>query len=539
MAVFFHGCPDCFDENTINNSNGMYMKDLFKKTKRIDQEIKDSSYNLITIWEHEFDRSADMKSISVEEFDLMTPINPREAFYGGRCETFKLIAKDVIARKIDVCSMYPAVQFFNPYPIGHPETILKPNYFDRNWFGLINCRVIPPKKLYLPVLPYRTDKLIFGLCRTCMDESTNNKCNHSDDERAITGIWTTEEVKKAIEKGYFIDKIYEVKHFKKSTDLFKNYIRKYLKIKLETSFDPNSINESSITAFQSVNESEYREKSLSLGIELGELKANPGKRFISKLCLNSLWGKFGQRDDLKRSKYCETLQEYYGIVLNDKLKNINIDFPTDNLAFLQYNFKDEYSKGNNATNIYVAIFTTSHARLRLYEMMEKIGKNILYVDTDSCVYIEDESMNSRISPIHELVENQFHCFHEAKKNNFGNSLGEWSDELKGNYIKFWCSNGPKDYGYIDNEDKSYGKVKGFKINGETEEKMTLEARIKLIQDHIIGEKNSINIKSKHFKLDKRGTIHTQEMVKKWKCDFTKRVICQPSEKMLDSLPYGF
>jgi len=44
------------------------------------------------------------------------------------------------------------------------------------------------------------------------------------------------EMDKALEKGYRIDKIYEVLHFEQSsTDLFKEYVRKFLKIKLETS----------------------------------------------------------------------------------------------------------------------------------------------------------------------------------------------------------------------------------------------------------------------------------------------------------------
>ena len=72
-------------------------------------------------------------------------------------------------------------------------------------------------------------------CRQCYDER-NSVCRHTDAERAIRGLWTTEEVKKALEKGYKITSIYEVTHFEQSsTDLWKSYIRKFLKIKLETS----------------------------------------------------------------------------------------------------------------------------------------------------------------------------------------------------------------------------------------------------------------------------------------------------------------
>ena len=96
----------------------------------------------------------------------------------------------------------------------------------------------------------------------------NADCQHSNAERAITGLWTTTEVEKALEKGYKIEQIYEVQHFENSsTDLWKEYIKKFMKIKLETS------------EFK-CSEDEYREKARKFGIELGELKKNPGLRFI-------------------------------------------------------------------------------------------------------------------------------------------------------------------------------------------------------------------------------------------------------------------
>ena len=39
-------------------------------------------------------------------------------------------------------------------------------------------------------------------------------------------------------------------------------------------------------------------------------------------------------------------------------------------------------------------------------------------------------------------------------------LGEWTDELSGKYMKYWCCAQAKDYGYLLDNDKSVGKVKG-------------------------------------------------------------------------------
>lgn len=44
----------------------------------------------------------------------------------------------------------------------------------------------------------------------CVETKQQQLCEHKDDERALTGTWVTEEVKKALEKDYKIIKIYEV-----------------------------------------------------------------------------------------------------------------------------------------------------------------------------------------------------------------------------------------------------------------------------------------------------------------------------------------
>ena len=53
-------------------------------------------------------------------------------------------------------------------------------------------------------------------CQECYNER-NADCTHTDSERAITGLWTTAEMEKALEKGYKIVTIYDVWHFKQSS----------------------------------------------------------------------------------------------------------------------------------------------------------------------------------------------------------------------------------------------------------------------------------------------------------------------------------
>ena len=146
---------------------------------------------------------------------------------------------------------------------------------------MIKCKILPPKKLYHPLLPQRIkvdsyEKLIFTLCETCAETKNQNECSHTHSERSFTGTWTTDEVNKALSKGYKIKTIYEVWHCEKSTDeLFKGYITRFMKIKLESSkYEFHLKDEENV--FKSIIKK-------ALNIDIDKFEPNPGLRSISKL----------------------------------------------------------------------------------------------------------------------------------------------------------------------------------------------------------------------------------------------------------------
>jgi hypothetical protein len=185
---------------------------------------------------------------------------------------------------------------YDYYPIGHPKIIIDPKQYDDSWFGLIKCKILPPNNLYHPVLLKKiktkhATKLLFPLCYTCA-KYKQQKCNHNDEDRSLIGTWCTNEIQKAIEKGYKIIKIYEVHHFdKKSNELFKSYIQRFMKIKQESSGLPDGY-----TKEQYIKEN-YDQ--LVIILDEDKIEFNPGRRAVAKLCLNSLWGKFGQKKFIK------------------------------------------------------------------------------------------------------------------------------------------------------------------------------------------------------------------------------------------------
>jgi hypothetical protein len=71
-----------------------------------------------------------------------------------------------------------------------------------------------------------------------------------------------------------------------------------------------------------------------------------------------------------------------------------------------------FVKNDFNTIVYIAAFTTANARMRLFEILDYLAADLVYLDTDSVIYIDNPN----------------------KPVKAGSLLGEWTDELNGGYI---------------------------------------------------------------------------------------------------------
>ena len=239
----------------------------------------------------------------VDGLDLQKRINLRDCLSGGRVEVFQSFV-DVTEddRRIfyqDVQSLYPYILRSKSYPTDHPIAIpgstIDLAELDK-YFGIIFCRVLPPRKLHLPVLPFRTEgKLLFPLCRTCAVNSYAEKCLCSDGERAWVGCYTSAELKVARERGYRVLKVFEVLHWDKSQlkvydpttrkgGLFTEYINTFLKLKCEASGFPSSCGDDPDAQAKYI--ADYY-NTTGVRLEHKNIVLNPGKRALAKSLLNS------------------------------------------------------------------------------------------------------------------------------------------------------------------------------------------------------------------------------------------------------------
>ena len=396
IGCLFHGCDTCFEINTFNPVLQTMNSTLLRRTKKKMAFLKETypDFEIIEIWEHYWDKlcKEDVKLKEfLESYETTIPIEPRDSLYGGRTNALKLYHNCAPNEKIfyfDFCSLYPAVMKYGVYPLGHPKIISERFDYSKKYFGIIKCSILPPKSLYLPVLPLNINKkLIFTLCYTCASEQINNfNCTHSTKERALNGTWVSLEIDKAIEMGYKLIKYEQIWEFddqiqydkvNQKGGLFTDYVNFNLKGKAETSGYPDYCTTDDL---KDKYVQEYFDEE-GIKLEKDKIEKNPGARADFKIKLNSLWGFFALNCDKTLFKILYNIEELDHLMSDDRYIIQNIDFSDGNFIQVSYSIKKELNFGSNYTNVITASFVTCQARLKLYDELEKLGRNVLYFDT--------------------------------------------------------------------------------------------------------------------------------------------------------------
>ena len=98
-------------------------------------------------------------------------------------------------------------------------------------------------------------------------------------------------------------------------------------------------------------------------------KKNPGMKQLAKICLNSLWGKFGQRTTLDSYEYINEWNKVLLNITNTKIKTNSWHIINDKCVELRYTEDSDYHIEAEYISEITATFTTSNARIRLLSMM--------------------------------------------------------------------------------------------------------------------------------------------------------------------------
>ena len=301
-GCLYHGCPKCYPVRDIKHyvTPDRTVEELYQATLAKRLALLQAGYPIMEMWECDWDRlvntNAEVQRF-LASFDLVPPLQPRDAFFGGRTGAVALHAvagEGEEIRYVDITSLYPWVNKNCSYPVGHPEIITEP--VDQNihsYFGLALVDILPPAGLYHPVLPVRSgEKLTFTLCGKCPQEEQNKPmlqrthyCTHTDSEHTLRGTWCTPEIVKAVQKGYVIKRIHEVWHFgpnQQKIGLFKEYVNHWLKAKQESSGWPSWCETLEQKREYIIN---YQERE-GIRLDISRIAKNPGRKATAKLMLN-------------------------------------------------------------------------------------------------------------------------------------------------------------------------------------------------------------------------------------------------------------
>lgn len=532
-GCLYHGCKVCFknrDAVLIPNSD-QTASELFALTKQKEKRLRELGLKVVSIWEHEFDALlvTDIEARAfIENLEVVDRLDPRESLMGGRtngCVLYKRTRRDEKIKYVDFTSLYPFVNKTCRYPVGHPEIITCDFGDIDSYFGLAKVKILPPRRLFHPVLGYREGgKLTFPLCRTCVERQQQEPCTCSDAQRALTGTYCTPELIKAVEKGYKILKMYEVYHWRETTQydpvtktggLFSSYINMFLKIKQEASGRPKWVKtESDLERYITMYE-----KKEGLRLDPEKIEVNPGLRSLAKLLLNSFWGKFGQNMNLTQTHFVHDSQAHklFGYMTDPTVDVVDFNIVDDENLMLSTRRTSEEMCSPGHTNVFLASFTTCWARLQLYELLERLQTRVLYWDTDSVIYVTKEGEWE--PPI-------------------GDYLGELTNELEeGDWITEFVCNGPKNYAYQTQNGKSVCKVKGFSLNYNNSKIINLESMRDAMfnrEDPRTGNYYTTN-PSRICREKVHSELYCQDELKQYSAVYTKRVV----QSDLSTLPYGY
>jgi hypothetical protein len=377
----------------------------------------------------------------------------KSGYTGGSVDVFKPYGENIY--HYDVNSLYPFVMKENLMPVG------KPIYFEGDIFqynkeayGFFEVEVISPENLNYPILQTRI-KI----------NSTNKTISPIGNWK---GVYFSEEIKNAIKYGYKF-KILRGYLFEK-LDIFSEYVDFLYKIK------QNSLKDSPIY-------------------------------IISKLLLNSLYGRLGMDPKMENHKIVDSveslkLQKNYNVTNVVTFKN-----GKELISFFDVKVNNEnYSKINISIPISTAV--TSYARIHMANLKNELlelGNIIYYTDTDSL-------------DIDNPIDNKY----------IGSELGKLKFEYKFNEAVFLA---PKVYGGVIKKFclsyKEHLKVKGLKnpINYiDLYSLLIKNNQLKIAQD-------------KWYRDIKKGNILIKNEIYTLMITDNKRQIIYDNNKFINTKPY--
>ena len=224
------------------------------------------------------------------------------------------------------------------------------------------------------------------------------------------------------------------------------------------------------------------------------------------------------RENMPSTEVLKDPEQFARFIFGDEYDICHFSFVSDDMALVQWRFAEGCGFQTSNINVFLGAFTTAHARLELYNVMDKLGERLLYSDTDSLIFVSKDG--DWEPPL-------------------GGYLGDLTDECdSGDHIIEFCSGVPKTYGYRTAKGKTCMKAKGITLNAENSKLIRLDTLIDLVDHHVADRDSTHHILARTDNIVRNKshlTLKNKSDVKRFKVVYNKRVLLSD----YTTLPYGY
>lgn len=225
---------------------------------------------------------------------------------------------------------------------------------------------------------------------------------------------------------------------------------------------------------------------------------------VAKNEINSLWGKSVERkikqiiEILDSLKSPEKIQTVFANVAKGKMILDGVIPLTDSsYLYKTRNVIDEISPNLHRGYSPASVMVVAYGRIALYErILKPYGKNVLYHDTDSGIFLWDPLIHPPVIT--------------------GEVLGDWSEEkISKKGIHKFVSLGPKTYAIKTFDGETIVKTKGISLNHSNSKLVNFESMEKLAKEFIANPiaRNVIKVPQTIFSNSLEKGMSTWNMLK--------------------------
>ena len=248
-------------------------------------------------------------------------------------------------------SLYQDIFKYLKFPVGHSITqagdAFKGKKACLQMKRLIKCSIMPPRRLYQPVLPYGSNnKLLFCLSRSCIYErNISGECKHlRDDERTLTRTWVLEEFRLAVENVIKSSTSTRCTNIKSPNTVVKQTKEGFSSLYKHITKTKSRGKQLSYLGSKPEEEERYYHsfrESEGIDLDKASIKNNAAKRGLANLCLNNIREKITGRNNTTHTKLISNPKELYRFLAKPVIEALNPGFANEEFVWVSRRFTAE------------------------------------------------------------------------------------------------------------------------------------------------------------------------------------------------------